>query len=121
MENVIGIPIQTDDGLNSKVSSHFGKAPFYLLYNTSTKTANVIKNTSNHYGGKEHPPVLLKNAGVQIMLAGGMGSNARKIFEKNNIKVYYGASNTAKETLELYESGKLSEISPDDGNHHHNH
>ena len=121
MENVIGIPIQNDDGLNSKISSHFGKAPFYLLFNISSKTANVIKNTSNHYGGKEHPPVLLKNAGVQILLAGGMGGNARKIFEKNNIKVYYGAINTAKETLELYEAGKLSEIPPDDGNHNHNH
>lgn len=121
MEQVIGIPLENDNGLESYVSGHFGKAPFYLLYNTSTKTASVIKNTSNHFGGKEHPPVLLKNAGVQIMLAGGMGANARKIFEKNNIKVYYGAINTAKETLELYETGKLTELPPDDGNHHHDH
>lgn len=121
MEQVIGIPLENDNGLDSKVSSHFGKAPFYLLYNTTTKTTNVIKNTSNHYGGTEHPPVLLKNAGVQIMIAGNMGGNARKIFAKNNIKVYYGASSTVKETLELFEANKLSEMPPDDGNHHHNH
>ena len=95
MEQVIGIPLENDNGLESYVSGHFGKAPFYLLYNTSTKTATVIKNTSNHFGGK--------------------------VFEKNNIKVYYGAINTAKETLELYETGKLTELPPDDGNHHHDH
>ncbi len=121
MENVIGIPLENDDGLNSLVSSHFGKAPFYLLYDKTTKIPKVIKNTSNHFGGKEHPPVMLKNAGVHIVIAGGMGGNARKIFEKNNIKVYYGAINTAKETLELYEAGKLSEMPPDDGNNHHHH
>ena len=119
MENVIGIPIESDQGLQSIVSSHFGKAPFYLLYDKSTKTTKVIKNTSNHYGGKEHPPVLLKNAGVHIMLVGNMGDNARKIFEKNKITVYYGARNTAQESITLYAEGKLSNIAPDDGHHHH--
>ena len=119
--NIIGIPIESDQGLDSKVSGHFGKAPFYLLYDDSNQSANVIPNTSNHFGGKEHPPVLLKNAGVQIMLVGNMGGNARKIFEKNNIKVYYGAQNTVKETIKLYSEGKLSLIPSDDGNHHHDH
>ena len=58
MKQVIGIPLEDDNGTESNASSHFGKAPFYLLYNISTKTVTVIKNTSNHFGGKEHPPVL---------------------------------------------------------------
>lgn len=121
MNTIIGIPIESDQGLQSKISGHFGKAPFYLLYDESTKTPKVIPNTSNHYGGKEHPPVLLKNAGVGVVIVGNMGQNARKIFEKNNIKVYYGAQNslTVIETLNLYNDGKLSITPPDDGQHHH--
>ena len=49
------------------------------------------------------------------------GRQCQKIFAKNGIKVYYGAKNTAQETLDQYNSSQLSEMPPDDGNHHYHH
>ena len=120
MVTVIGIPIESDNGLDSKVTNHFGKAPYYFL--AEGDSFRVIKNTSNHFGGKEHPPVVLKNAGVNVVLAGRMGDHARQIFDKFGIKVYYGVKDTVKDTLELFKNGKLSDSPLEtDGEHHHHH
>lgn len=107
MEQIIAIPIESEAGLSSEVSSHFGKAPFYLLYNTETNTSKVIKNTSHHFGGKVHPPVMIKNAGATCVITGSIGDHAKELFKKFDIAVYIGLGNTIQETIDLYKDGKL--------------
>ena len=121
MENIIGIPIESENGLESKVSSHFGKAPYYLLFNEPQNTFKIIKNTSNHFGGKEHPPVVLKNAGVHTVIVGNIGDHAKGILDKFNIQVYAGAKNSVKETLDLYHNDKLHLASDDECKEHDSH
>lgn len=107
MDQVIAIPIESEAGLSSNISNHFGKAPFYLLYNTETNTSKIIKNTSHHFGGKEHPPVMIKNAGATCVITGSLGDHAKDLFKKFGITLYLGTASTVQELLDLYESGKL--------------
>lgn len=106
MDTIIAIPVETDEGLTSKVSSHFGKAPFFLLYNVTTKTNRIIKNTSHHFGGKDHPPVLIKNAGATVVATGSMGDHAKELLNKFNIETYLVTNGTAQQTLDSYLNDK---------------
>jgi predicted Fe-Mo cluster-binding NifX family protein len=121
MENIIGIPILTDAGLKSQISDHFGKAPYYLLYNMTTKTSTLLKNTSKHFGGSAHPPVMLKDAGVHVVIAKNIGEHAKEMFDKFNIKLYVKAENTAEETLKQFLDGKLKLATSEDLETGHTH
>ena len=37
-------PIESEDGLNSRIYSHFGSAPNFIIYDTETDTTNTINN-----------------------------------------------------------------------------
>jgi len=53
-------------------------------------------------------PVWLREQGVDVVIAGGMGGRARQIFEQNGVRVVVGAASGAPESLaEAYLEGTL--------------
>lgn len=122
---LIAIPVDENNGMNSPIANHFGKAKFYALYETKNKGIKIIPNTSKHMGGLEEPPVFIRNQGAEEVIVSGIGSHALELFQKFRIKTYAGAQGTVKVTVDLYDLKKLSIATPENtllaGEHHHHH
>uniref|UniRef100_A0A7C3REM6 Dinitrogenase iron-molybdenum cofactor biosynthesis protein n=1 Tax=Archaeoglobus fulgidus TaxID=2234 RepID=A0A7C3REM6_ARCFL len=95
--------------MDDYVCEHFGKAESYTIYDTETGELRILRNTSEHFGGVGHPPELIKSAGADVVICGGMGARAIAMFKSFGIKVYMGASGKVRDAIEQFRAGKLVE------------
>jgi len=105
----ICIPTMGGEGLDSQISSHFGRAPNFTIVDPDTKEVSIIDNTAEHFGGMATTPELIRSSGVDVMLVSGIGPRAVQLFEQMGIRVYVGAMGTARSALDAYNSGSLDE------------
>lgn len=129
----IAFSAATDDKLESSISPHFGRCPFYIFVDLDGD--NQVTNVSsipNAHAKKHAPgqlPEYIKAQGVDVMISGGMGGRAMDFFHQFEIDVATGASGTVEESLKKYLSGKLNDApcaesvahghGEGGGNHHH--
>jgi predicted Fe-Mo cluster-binding NifX family protein len=111
------IAISADDrnGLDSVVSPHFGRCPYYILVDVDDQEVQAIHAIDNPYYGQHSPgvvPGFIHSQGVNVMLTGGMGRRAITFFEQLGIEAVTGASGTVRRTLELYLGGQLRGVQP---------
>lgn len=117
----IGIPTLGKKGLAEEVSPHFGRAPTFTVYDTDTKSVQVIDNTSEHLGGSGKPPEELARHSVEVMVCSGLGPKAIDMFESYGIRVFVGASGTVQDTLDLLGEGILPEATDENACKMHRH
>jgi predicted Fe-Mo cluster-binding NifX family protein len=111
------IAISADDrnGLDSVVSPHFGRCPYYILVDVDGHEVKAVHAIDNPYYGQHSPgvvPSFIHSPGVNVMLTGGMGGRAIAFFEQLGIEAVTGASGTVHRTLELYLGGQLRGVQP---------
>jgi predicted Fe-Mo cluster-binding NifX family protein len=109
----IAIPAGDDLGINASVFPHFGRCPFYVLFDTDTGKVQVIENKSNHFGGDKSPPEFLHEQGASAVICRDIGSRAVSIFGELGIKVYLCSDVTAKEAIAAWEEKTLRQVSQD--------
>ncbi len=105
----IAVPSTDERGLDSEVGQHFGRVPFYtivLVQDNAIKEVEVIKNPfSEHYPGQI--PNFLKQKGVDVIIAYGMGWRARENFRLLGISVVTGAYGRIREVINSYLRGSI--------------
>jgi predicted Fe-Mo cluster-binding NifX family protein len=106
---IIGIPTMGSKGLDENVGEHFGRTPTYTLFDTENEEVRVLDNTSEHMGGTGHPPALLAENGVEMLICQGLGRRAIAMFSDKNICVLIGARGTVSESLRMWRNGELVE------------
>ncbi|MHA1667799.1 MAG: NifB/NifX family molybdenum-iron cluster-binding protein [Candidatus Heimdallarchaeaceae archaeon] len=111
------IPIVGNKGLDERVSEHFGRAPYYAIWNEETDEIEILDNSSEHFGGRGLPAELLAQYSDGI-LCGGIGSRAISLCEQLGLKVYVGAYGTVREVIAKFKEGKLKEATSKDGCNH---
>ena len=90
----VGFACDSNEGLNSKISAHFGRAPYFIIVeiekNKEPEYLKTVKNPviENHQLGEI--PSLMINEGVELMVSGGMGRRAQEYFAIRNIRVITG-------------------------------
>ena len=109
-------------GLNAEVDSRFGRAMYFVIYDTDTSEVETIDNSTNlnaQHGAGIQSAEAIANAGAKVLLTGHCGPNAFKTLNAAGIKVMIGANGTVKEAIESFEQGKLEEAKgPDvEGSH----
>jgi predicted Fe-Mo cluster-binding NifX family protein len=109
----ICIPIERDEGLASPVCTHFGRAPLFLVFDTESGSLQAVPNDGHHFGGTRTPAQVVSDLGVDVLLAGGLGSKAIRLFENAKITVFLGAEGTAGASIERHEAGALEPASPE--------
>ena len=113
----IAFSSEEKNGLESRMSHHFGRCPYYTIVtldddnNTVIETAD-IENPYFQSHGPGQVPQFIANQNIDVMIAGGMGQKAVDFFNQFKIKVATGASGTVKESLNNFLSGHLSGYSP---------
>lgn len=120
----VAIPTNDEKGLNSPVAENYSKCGFFLLANVDNNKIISLESMPN-----EVPAGVKDVRGAIAFVLGGKGVQAvvvNKIPEKdrlslvgNNIRIFIGASGTAKDAIKQYADGSLTESSecknPKDG------
>jgi len=85
----ICFPVESNKGLESNVYDHFGSAPTFVIFNTETKSHEIINNQNlEHEHGKCSPVKALAGKVVDAIVVGGIGAGAVNKLNNMGIKVY---------------------------------
>jgi len=111
------IAISTRDkrGLDSKVSLHFGRCPYYVLVDVEEDDIKAVQVIDNPHHKNHQPgmvPAFIQSQNVDVMLSGGMGQKAIRHFQQHGIETATGANGTVRTTLESYLAGELHGAAP---------
>lgn len=117
----ICIPVLEQNGFNSAVSPHFGKASVFAVVNDETNEISFMENSGTHHGGALTPAQIIGQAGVDVVLCSGLGVKAVQLFEQQGIMVYCNAAGTVADTLKAYKSGNLQAATDQNACQHHGH
>ncbi len=98
------IAVASDKGL---VTEHFGHCETFMIF--EGKDGEIVKSEALENPG--HKPGFLPNylneKGVNVIISGGMGAAAVKIFNEHDIEVIVGAKGEAEKAAKDYIDGKL--------------
>jgi FKBP-type peptidyl-prolyl cis-trans isomerase 2/predicted Fe-Mo cluster-binding NifX family protein len=106
---LIAIPSESTDGLDAAISEHFGHCATFTIITVkddSIGDISVVENTEHEHGGCLTPVNLLKEHGVGVLLAGGMGMRPLDGFQQAGIDVHHTKdASTVREAVELFLAG----------------
>ncbi len=120
----VAVPSESDEGLESRVNEHFGRAPFYTFVDLSDsgKILNIeVVPVPFAEHGPGDIPYWLKEQGVDVVLALGMGGKAVNFFQQLGIEVIRGVSGKIEDVIKGYLSGTLVTIEWQGGGHGEGH
>ena len=108
----IGVAAESNNGLEAEISGHFGRCPYYAILEVQEgKVKEPVKVIANPYfsshGEPGQVPSFLKEQGIEVIIAGGMGPRAVQFFSQLAIKVVTGASGKVKEVVDSFLKGEL--------------
>jgi predicted Fe-Mo cluster-binding NifX family protein len=119
------IPLEDENGLDSHVAEHFGRAPYFAVIevdNGKVTSTKILPNTTEHFGGTGHPHDTLLALNPHVIIAHAMGAGALMSFHKAKVLVLKANGNHVDEVVEAFTQGKLSELTsvcPHGHNHEH--
>lgn len=110
----IVIPVIENSGLESRLSEHFGRAPYFMVVEIDSKgeTVNIeaIPNTSEHFGGFGRPPDKILQLRPTALITYGMGPRALSIFQQARVAVLRANASTVREVIEAFKRNELEEL-----------
>jgi len=119
----IAIPVEDTNGLNARLSQHFGRAPYFAVVeldeNGKVLSLQVVPNKSEHFGGMGKPPEILMNLRPNAVITYGMGFRALNMFQSANIAILQTNKDFVKDVIEAYNKNELVELT--EGCHHAKH
>jgi predicted Fe-Mo cluster-binding NifX family protein len=114
------IPVTADEGLASRVSTHFGSAPLFLVVDTATGDCRAVANRNQHHGhGMCQPLASLAGERLDGILVGGIGRGALEKLRAAGIRVYLTEAATVEATVAALAAGTLREVEPSEACAHH--
>jgi predicted Fe-Mo cluster-binding NifX family protein len=111
----IAVSSEGSQGLESIVSPHFGRCPYFILIDLEGREVAEVKAIENPFFGQHQPgqvPGFIHSQGVDVMLTGGMGHRAIGFFQQYNIQPVTGAQGSVASALKQYLAGTLQESEP---------
>ena len=117
----IAVACEGDQGLESEVSAHFGRCPYYTMVEVDGTQIVRSEVIANPYFESHQPgavPNFIRSQDVHVMIAGGMGPRAIELFNQFGIEVATGVQGQVKNIAAAYLDGRISGVSPCE---HHGH
>ena len=106
---LIAIPSELPGGLESTISDHFGHCGAFTLVrveNEEIGEVSILENGGHEEGGCMAPVQLLKEHGVEVLLAGGMGQRPLSGFQQVGIAVHFKQkAQSVREAVDLFIAG----------------
>ena len=99
------------------VDPRFGRAPFFVLYDSETASYRAIDNKQNteamQGAGIQAAETIVREQAV-VLLTGHCGPKAFRVLQAAGVRVYTGLEGTVEEAVELFTRGGLEEASAPD-------
>jgi predicted Fe-Mo cluster-binding NifX family protein len=111
----IAVSADNSNGLESIVSPHFGRCPYFVLVNVEGDRVGEVREVDNPFYGNHQPgqvPGFIASLGANVMLTGGMGGRAIIFFQEYGIEGVTGAYGTVRQSVERYLGGQLKGTAP---------
>jgi len=100
------------DSLESLMDERFGRAEYFIIYDTQNDEFEAIKNPYlNDRGGvgvSISKFTIEKN--VDALISGSFGPNAQDVLKASNIKLYSTKDITVKQAVERLKNNELKEF-----------
>ena len=80
---------EDDSGLDSRISSHFGRCPYYTFVDVEGRKVMNVEVKANPYFDAHMPgaiPQFIASEGAKVVFAGGMGPRAVEKFNGLDIQ-----------------------------------
>lgn len=111
----IVVSSDNDKTLDSSVSHHFGRCPYFTVINIDNNEILRTEAVENPFFSAHSPgqvPDFVNSLGADVMIAGGMGGRAIGTFSNYGIKCSTGATGSVKSAVMQYLTGHLSAAAP---------
>jgi predicted Fe-Mo cluster-binding NifX family protein len=118
----IAISADDDRGLDSAVSFHFGRCPYFVLVDVEDGAVKDVNAVVNPYFAEHQPgmvPPFIQSHAADVMVSGGMGRRAIDLFSSYGIQAATGASGTVQTAVDAYLGGMLATAAPCRDGHIH--
>jgi len=120
----IAVSADTNNGIDSVVSAHFGRCPHFILVDVDDHDVKDVRVVDNPYFGHHQPgqvPGFINSLSANVMLTGGMGGRAIMFFQQLGIEGVTGAYGTVRQSVERYLGGELHGAQPCRTSQEHGH
>ena len=108
------IPVLNNADLDSQVSDHFGRAPYFAVVEIDDKGEvqkhSIMPNVSEHRGGFGKPADHLLKMDPDAIVAMRMGSRAINLFQEAKVAVLRTSENIVRDVIDAYKNGDLIEL-----------
>lgn len=105
----IAVSVSGND-LDAQVDPRFGRARGFLIVEPESMEFEYLDNPNIDAPGGAgiQTGQMIANRGVEAVVTGNVGPNAYRVLETANVKIFTGATGSAREAVEAYKAGKLS-------------
>jgi len=112
------IPLENDLGSHSRISSHFGRSPYYAVVFHDPSSGEIraeIKSASSEArGGACSAGDMVRKFGVDAVIVKGIGVRAIRVLQELGVKIYKTGSETLDQVMREIEGGGLIPFSSDE-------
>jgi predicted Fe-Mo cluster-binding NifX family protein len=104
----IAIPAD-EKSLKSDVCPSFGRAPYYLLYDSVTQDCHYLDNgaAASQGGAGIKAAQIIADQGVHVLLTPRCGENAEKVLHQSEVLIYKTIPGTVQQNLDAFEAEQL--------------
>ncbi len=92
-----------------QIFQHFGKCPIFTVYSIENGSIQGKTQIDASQNGHAALTGFLKNAGIDLVICGGIGDGAKKMLSGAGIKLISGVEGSIEDTVNLYLSGNLKD------------
>lgn len=117
----IAIAVEQKD-LTKNINQTFGRAPYFLIYNSEDKASKFVENEAmNAAGGAGiKTSQFLVDQGIDTVICFRLGENAVKVLSSANINLYSAvADKSVEENINLLLENKLESLVDIHSGYHH--
>ena len=107
----IAIPMEEKD-LNANVCPSFGRAPYFLFWDTDAEKAEYVPNTAatSPGGAGIKAAQLIADGSVQALLVPRCGENAVNVLTQAGIPLYKTIPGTARQNIDAFGTNRLAPL-----------
>ncbi|ADY56786.1 Dinitrogenase iron-molybdenum cofactor biosynthesis protein [Syntrophobotulus glycolicus DSM 8271] len=104
----IAIPVE-GNSMDAKICFSFGRAPYFLIYDTGKNESKFIDNSAiaNQGGAGIKAAQKIADSGADVLLTPRCGENAADVLKAAEIKMYRTINDSLENNLKALAEGKL--------------
>lgn len=104
----IAIPMN-EQSMDTEVCPSFGRAPYFLFYDSVTQEAYYLDNeaVASQGGAGIRAAQVIADHGVKALIAPRCGENAADVLTKAEVFVYHSIPGTARQNIEAHLNNQL--------------